>query len=97
MSRHIAVLVVVLCGACPVLSAGELWVADAAADPGQFGGDTGCVFRLAEDGTIETYDPDLYNIDPARFLIAPTDKVYRILSKEKDFESQAVIFFFRAG
>ena len=28
-------------------------------------------------------------------MIAPRDKVYRILSKEKDFESQAVVFFLR--
>jgi uncharacterized protein len=34
-------------------------------------------------------------IDPSEFLIAPRDKVYRILSKEKDFESQAMIFFLR--
>jgi uncharacterized sporulation protein YeaH/YhbH (DUF444 family) len=34
-------------------------------------------------------------IDPTGFLIAPRDKVYRILSKEKDFESQAMIFFLR--
>jgi uncharacterized sporulation protein YeaH/YhbH (DUF444 family) len=34
-------------------------------------------------------------IDPSRFLIAPSDRVYRILSREKDYESQAVIFFVR--
>jgi uncharacterized sporulation protein YeaH/YhbH (DUF444 family) len=34
-------------------------------------------------------------IDTTEFLIAPRDKVYRILSKEKDFESQAVVFFLR--
>ena len=34
-------------------------------------------------------------IDPTEFLIAPRDKVYRILSREKDFESQAMIFFLR--
>ena len=34
-------------------------------------------------------------IDPSRFLIAPSDRVYRILSREKDYESQAVIFFLR--
>jgi len=28
-------------------------------------------------------------------LISPNDRVYRILSKEKDFESQAVVFFVR--
>ena len=33
--------------------------------------------------------------DPADMLIGPKDKVYRILSREKDFESQAVVFFLR--
>ena len=33
--------------------------------------------------------------DPTEFLIAPRDKIYRILSKERDFESQAVVFFLR--
>jgi len=34
-------------------------------------------------------------VDPSEFLIAPRDKIYRILSREKDFESQAMIFFLR--
>jgi uncharacterized protein len=34
-------------------------------------------------------------IDPTELMIAPRDRVYRILSKEKDFESQAMIFFLR--
>ncbi len=42
-------------------------------------------------GTI----PDVDDIDPSRFIISPRDRVYRILSKEKDFESQAVVFFLR--
>ncbi len=33
--------------------------------------------------------------DPTDLLIAPRDKVYRILSREKDFESQALVFFLR--
>jgi hypothetical protein len=33
--------------------------------------------------------------DPTEMMIAPRDKIYRILSKEKDFESQAVVFFLR--
>jgi len=33
--------------------------------------------------------------DPSDLLIAPRDKVYRVLSKERDFESQAVVFFLR--
>ena len=39
--------------------------------------------------------PDVDDIDPSRFIISPKDKIYRILSKEKDFESQAVVFFVR--
>jgi uncharacterized sporulation protein YeaH/YhbH (DUF444 family) len=39
--------------------------------------------------------PDPSQIDPSTFLIAPRDKVYRVLSPEKDFESQAVVFFLR--
>ena len=39
--------------------------------------------------------PDVEDIDPTRLLISPRDRMYRILSKEKDFESQAVVFFLR--
>ncbi len=39
--------------------------------------------------------PDPEKIDPADFLISPGDRIYRILSQEKDFESQAMIFFLR--
>jgi uncharacterized sporulation protein YeaH/YhbH (DUF444 family) len=39
--------------------------------------------------------PDAASIDPARFLISPNDLVYRILSREKDYESQALVFFLR--
>ncbi|WP_432823153.1 DUF444 family protein [Trichloromonas sp.] len=39
--------------------------------------------------------PDFNDIDTSRFLITPRDKVYRVLSKEKDYESQAMIFFLR--
>lgn len=38
---------------------------------------------------------DVDNIDPIDFLISPKDMVYRILSQEKDFESQAMVFFVR--
>jgi uncharacterized protein len=34
-------------------------------------------------------------VDPAKLLISPADRIYRVLSKEKDFESQALIFFVR--
>jgi uncharacterized sporulation protein YeaH/YhbH (DUF444 family) len=39
--------------------------------------------------------PDVADIDPTKFLIAPRDKIYRILSREKDYESQAMVFFVR--
>jgi len=39
--------------------------------------------------------PDVGHIDPGRFLVAPEDKVYRVLSPEKDYESQAMVFFLR--
>lgn len=39
--------------------------------------------------------PDVFDIDPTRFLISPGDRIYRILSREKAFESQAMVFFVR--
>jgi uncharacterized sporulation protein YeaH/YhbH (DUF444 family) len=34
-------------------------------------------------------------IDAAQLLVSPKDKVYRILSREKEYESQAMVFFVR--
>lgn len=42
-------------------------------------------------GHVTATDP----MDPADFLISPSDRIYRILSREKDYESQAVVFFLR--
>ena len=39
--------------------------------------------------------PDVTKIDSSGFLVDPKDKVYRILSKEKDYEAQAMVFFLR--
>lgn len=39
--------------------------------------------------------PDPSNIDPSRFLVSPEDKIFRILSREKEYESQALVFFIR--
>ncbi len=39
--------------------------------------------------------PDRENIDPTRFVISPQDMIYRILSREVDYESQALVFFLR--
>ena len=38
---------------------------------------------------------DIDAIDPTGFLVSPNDLVYRILSREKDYESQAMVFFLR--
>jgi len=35
------------------------------------------------------------SVETGSLLISPNDRVYRILSKEKDYESQAVVFFVR--
>lgn len=34
-------------------------------------------------------------VDAGSLMVSPKDRVYRILSKEKDYESQAVVFFVR--
>ncbi|MFY9706538.1 MAG: DUF444 family protein, partial [Desulfobacterales bacterium] len=39
--------------------------------------------------------PNLNDIDPTGFLISPADRIFRILSREKDYESQALVFFVR--
>ncbi|MEA1967672.1 MAG: DUF444 family protein [Thermodesulfobacteriota bacterium] len=39
--------------------------------------------------------PDVSDIDTTSFLISPSDMIYRILSREKAYESQALIFFLR--
>jgi len=39
--------------------------------------------------------PGTGNIDPSDLLVSPRDMVYRILSREKDYESQAMVFFLR--
>jgi uncharacterized sporulation protein YeaH/YhbH (DUF444 family) len=39
--------------------------------------------------------PDFSDIDPTGFLISPNDRIFRVLSREKDYESQAMVFFVR--
>ena len=39
--------------------------------------------------------PDVEDIDPTRLLVSPADRIYRVLSREKDYESQAMVFFLR--
>jgi uncharacterized sporulation protein YeaH/YhbH (DUF444 family) len=38
---------------------------------------------------------DFHNIDPDGLIVSPDDKIYRTLSRERDFESQALVFFVR--
>lgn len=39
--------------------------------------------------------PDIAKVDPTDFIIAPDDKIYRVLSRERVYESQAMVFFIR--
>jgi len=38
---------------------------------------------------------DANNVDTSKLLVNPNDKVFRVMSREKVFESQAVVFFVR--
>lgn len=49
---------------------------------------------VATNIALGRLDPEK-EIDTTEFLVAPRDKVYRILSPEKDLESQALVFFLR--
>jgi uncharacterized sporulation protein YeaH/YhbH (DUF444 family) len=51
--------------------------------------------RILETNITLGNVPDVSDIDPTKFLISPADKIYRILSREKDYESQAMVFFLR--
>jgi uncharacterized sporulation protein YeaH/YhbH (DUF444 family) len=49
---------------------------------------------VATNIALGTIDPE-QAFDPSRLLIAPRDRVYRVFSRERDYESQAVVFFVR--
>jgi len=51
--------------------------------------------RIVETNITLGNIPDIGNIDSTKFIISPQDLIYRILSREKDFESQALVFFLR--
>ncbi len=51
--------------------------------------------RIVETNIMLGNILDSDNIDTTNFLISPQDLIYRILSREKDFESQALVFFLR--
>ncbi len=39
--------------------------------------------------------PDINTLDTTNLIVSPRDKIYRVLSREKDYESQALVFFVR--
>jgi hypothetical protein len=39
--------------------------------------------------------PDVTRIDTAGFVVSPRDLIFRVLSREKQYESQALVFFLR--
>jgi uncharacterized sporulation protein YeaH/YhbH (DUF444 family) len=51
--------------------------------------------KIVETNIILGNLTDTDSIDPTGFLISPSDRIYRILSREKDYDSQAVVFFLR--
>ncbi|WP_457551857.1 DUF444 family protein [Desulfobacula sp.] len=51
--------------------------------------------KIVETNIVLGNIPDVADIDSTQFIISPRDMIYRILSREKDFESQALIFFLR--
>ncbi|MGA8181929.1 MAG: DUF444 family protein, partial [Desulfobacterales bacterium] len=51
--------------------------------------------KIVETNIILGNLHDMAHIDPTGFLISPSDRIYRILSREKDYDSQAVVFFLR--
>ena len=38
---------------------------------------------------------DARAVDPEQLLVSPSDRIFRILSREKEYESQAMVFFLR--
>ena len=62
---------------------------------GQFLDKKATLRKIVETNINLGHIPDVDSIDPSRFLISPYDKVYRVLSREIDYESQAMIFFVR--
>ncbi|MBF0377923.1 MAG: DUF444 family protein [Desulfamplus sp.] len=51
--------------------------------------------RIVETNISLGNIPDVSEIDSASFIVSPSDMIYRILSREKLYESQALIFFLR--
>ncbi|SPD75150.1 conserved hypothetical protein [uncultured Desulfobacterium sp.] len=51
--------------------------------------------KLIETNVALGNVPEGELIDTTRFLISPSDRIYRVLSREMDYESQAMVFFLR--
>lgn len=62
---------------------------------GQFLDKKATLKKIVETNIMLGRIPDISDIDTTQFLISPQDMIYRILSREKEFESQALVFFLR--
>jgi len=62
---------------------------------GQFLDKKATLKKIVETNIMLGRVPDVSDIDTTQFIISPQDLIYRILSREKDYESQALIFFLR--
>ncbi|GAB4279090.1 MAG: DUF444 family protein [Marinilabiliales bacterium] len=51
--------------------------------------------RIVQTNILLGNISEAQDFDSEKLIISPKDEVYRILSKEKDFETQAVVFFVR--
>jgi uncharacterized protein len=51
--------------------------------------------RIVETNMSLGNVPDVSAVDTTRFIVSPQDLIYRILSREKQYESQAMVFFLR--
>lgn len=62
---------------------------------GQFLDKKATLRKIIETNILLENITDADDFDPSELVINPNDEVYRILSPEKDFETQAVVFFLR--
>ncbi|MCP4719097.1 MAG: DUF444 family protein, partial [Desulfobacteraceae bacterium] len=62
---------------------------------GQFLDKKATLKKIVETNIMLGRVPDVSDIDTTQFIISPQDLIYRILSREKDYESQALVFFLR--
>ena len=51
--------------------------------------------RIVETNMSLGNVPDVSAVDTTRFIVSPQDLIYRIFSREKEYESQAMVFFLR--